>query len=72
MYEEQKKIMFTKITQVYKDFLNMSDEEQLSLIFNKFEKPFRLFIFMIHGIFVKKLSLNKELNKSRKKHLIIS
>ena len=36
MYEEQGKVLFTKITQVYKDFLNMPDEEQSSLIFNNF------------------------------------
>ena len=38
MYEEQRKLLFTKITQVYNDFLNMPNEEQLSLIFNNFEK----------------------------------
>ena len=38
MYEVQRKLLFTKITQVYKDFLNMPNEEQLSLICNNFEK----------------------------------
>ena len=37
--KEQRKLLFTEKAQVYKDFLNMSIGEQLSLIFNKFEKP---------------------------------
>ena len=45
MYEEQRKLLFTKITQVYKDFLNMPNEEQLSLIFNNFEKPLIVYLY---------------------------
>ena len=45
MYEEQIKLLFSKITQVYKDFLNMSNVEQLSLIFNNFEKPLIVYLY---------------------------
>ena len=45
MYEEQRKLLFSKITQDYKDFLNMSNEEQLSLIFNNFEKPLIVYLY---------------------------
>ena len=45
MYEEQRKVLFdTKITQVYEDFFNMPNEEQLSLIFNNFEKPLIVYL----------------------------
>ena len=45
MCEEQRKLLFTKITQVYKDFLNISNEEQLSLIFNNCEKPLIVYLY---------------------------
>ena len=67
MYEEQRKLLFTKITQVYKDFLNMSNEEQLSLIFNNFENPPIVYLYDSWNI-RKKVSINKELNKNKRKN----
>ena len=69
MYEEQRKLLFTKITQVYKYFLNMSTEEQLSLIFTNFEKPPIVYLYDSWNI-RKKISIDKELNKSKEKIII--
>ena len=57
MYEEQRKVLFTKITQVYKNFLNMPNEEQLSLIFNNFEKP--LIVYLNNSWNICKKIINK-------------
>ena len=65
MYKEQRKLLFIKITNVYKYFLNMSNEEQLSLIINNFEKPSNVYLYYSWYI-LRKLPVNKELNKTRK------
>ena len=68
IYNEQTKLLFTEVTQVYNNFLNMFNEEQLSLIFNQFEKPLFVYLYDSWNICKKKnkLSINKELNKARK------
>ena len=53
MYEEQRNLFLIKITQLYKDFLNMSNEEQLSLIFNNFEKPLIVYLYDSWNIYKK-------------------
>ena len=57
MHEEQRNLLFTKITQVYKDFLNMSNEEQMSLIFNNFEKL--LIVYLYDSWNIRKKIINK-------------